>query len=103
MKYPLIYRANCRGLSLPVRGAWIEISSPVFCIACCASLPVRGAWIEIQIVSEVGKNDVVSLPVRGAWIEIVLVSRLMSGTWSSLPVRGAWIEISSTRPRVISV
>ena len=57
------------------------------------SLPVRGAWIEIQIVSEVGKNDVVSLPVRGAWIEIVLVSRLMSGTWSSLPVRGAWIEI----------
>ena len=35
-------------LSLPVRGAWIEMSSVGGAItAGAASLPVRGAWIEI--------------------------------------------------------
>ena len=34
--------------SLPVRGAWIEISvSQSSYSMLCASLPVRGAWIEI--------------------------------------------------------
>ena len=33
------------------------------------SLPVRGAWIEIQRVISVDKK-LLSLPVRGAWIEI---------------------------------
>ena len=56
-------------MSLPVRGAWIEIvcSCPRFVPA--ASLPVRGAWIEIT--AEIGRQlHDGSLPVRGAWIEI---------------------------------
>ena len=55
------------------------------------SLPVRGAWIEIPVpATEEGTNR--SLPVRGAWIEIVDAGiRLVHA--GSLPVRGAWIEI----------
>ncbi len=34
-------------LSLPVRGAWIEILLSVQPGSMPASLPVRGAWIEI--------------------------------------------------------
>ena len=57
-------------LSLPVRGAWIEISmvTPAFSAA-AASLPVRGAWIDI-ISDEREALLAMSLPVRGAWIEI---------------------------------
>ena len=35
----------------------------------CLSLPVRGAWIEIRL-SRASLFFFVSLPVRGAWIEI---------------------------------
>ena len=34
-------------LSLPVRGAWIEMLSSMVCVVVTPSLPVRGAWIEI--------------------------------------------------------
>ena len=34
-------------MSLPVRGAWIEICVLVFVSVLAWSLPVRGAWIEI--------------------------------------------------------
>ena len=42
-------RQNCYfAQSLPVRGAWIEISLMVILpVARTSSLPVRGAWIEI--------------------------------------------------------
>ena len=33
------------------------------------SLPSRGAWIEIKKVGDM-EVDIVSLPSRGAWIEI---------------------------------
>ena len=56
------------------------------------SLPVRGAWIEIALFQRVDSAVKVSLPVRGAWIEIQENNR--AGKQSrSLPVRGAWIEI----------
>ena len=57
-------------MSLPVRGAWIEMSPPpTRPPAGYRSLPVRGAWIEIfQVMQKVGFRA--SLPVRGAWIEI---------------------------------
>ena len=65
-------RQNCYfALSLPVRGAWIEIlaarrhSSEQY-----SSLPVRGAWIEI-IAEPLHGVEQVSLPVRGAWIEMI--------------------------------
>ena len=65
-----------------------------------ASLPVRGAWIEITEKVD-GAVALVSLPVRGAWIEITDECQLDLKTWS-LPVRGAWIEIcapgSTPRP-----
>ena len=61
------------------------------------SLPVRGAWIEIKpLVDFILRN--VSLPVRGAWIEITKPSRTRRKP-SSLPVRGAWIEISPIHAR----
>ena len=49
----LKYRRNCiiacDCWSLPVRGAWIEMSSSACaCSGSIASLPVRGAWIEIK-------------------------------------------------------
>ena len=69
-RLPIIRRSPCgeRGLkyrgrvdlvalrqSLPVRGAWIEMS-PLFVVFCGfpRSLPVRGAWIEIycSLISE---------------------------------------------------
>ena len=34
------------------------------------SLPVRGAWIEIECQDRRGRHDGWSLPVRGAWIEM---------------------------------
>ena len=34
------------------------------------SLPVRGAWIEIVIIKQKLSNRKESLPVRGAWIEM---------------------------------
>ena len=56
------------------------------------SLPVRGAWIEISLRKKFAKN-LESLPVRGAWIEIMPFSGQLCRQDSSLPVRGAWIEI----------
>ena len=42
-------RQNCYfALSLPVRGAWIEISNTGATADSVTSLPVRGAWIEIS-------------------------------------------------------
>ena len=34
------------------------------------SLPVRGAWVEMPRPSLLHKKRAVSLPVRGAWVEI---------------------------------
>ena len=60
------------------------------------SLPVRGAWIEISVNRTVSIGYW-SLPVRGAWIEIITTSKKTGTAPGSLPVRGAWIEISSIR------
>ena len=64
-------RQNCYfALSLPVRGAWIEILTIVWALICPMSLPVRGAWIEMPFRGRLALRVVLSLPVRGAWIEI---------------------------------
>ena len=64
-------RQNCYfALSLPVRGAWIEMLHTVGCPHHALSLPVRGAWIEIVVFAAYYRNWRKSLPVRGAWIEI---------------------------------
>ena len=83
------------------------------------SLPSRGAWIEInvrgvrhqkrQVAPLAGSVDrnlrcvldfdsaPRSLPSRGAWIEIVLPIALPIAL-PSLPSRGAWIEIKRQAP-----
>ena len=88
-----------RKASLPVRGAWIEISIISESTASLASLPVRGAWIEIisKFLYNVRKR---SLPVRGAWIEMLKRWEYWEEQAESLPVRGAWIEIDSTSSAV---
>ena len=40
-------------MSLPTRGAWIEISEVKDRYNAKASLPTRGAWIEIYYVGEI--------------------------------------------------
>ena len=57
------------------------------------SLPVRGAWIEILLQRRVLQDKRESLPVRGAWIEIALHPPGYRLRQWSLPVRGAWIEM----------
>ena len=55
------------------------------------SLPVRGAWVEIRPVKQAPLYRE-SLPVRGAWVEMLdLKKKIARGM--SLPVRGAWVEI----------
>ena len=44
-------------VSLPPRGAWIEIAIPCVEIISVKSLPPRGAWIEIAEIEEYNKSD----------------------------------------------
>ena len=41
-----------------------------FVCAVRVSLPARGAWIEMQITGTTVTGNAASLPARGAWIEI---------------------------------
>ena len=56
-------------MSLPARGAWIEIIASAIALASNSSLPARGAWIEIDRKA-LERGQRLSLPARGAWIEI---------------------------------
>ena len=87
-------------VSLPVRGAWIEmIKSP-----CSRPLETgRSPCGErgLKYHQRPGFADaVMSLPVRGAWIEIRPLLRHSFCNAGSLPVRGAWIEMSALRADV---
>ena len=64
------------------------------------SLPMRGAWIEICNRQQ-SKQFAASLPMRGAWIEIILLVAFLS-ILVSLPMRGAWIEITRDSGRLCS-
>ena len=41
-----------RQLSLPVRGAWVEIFFRQVYRMCGLSLPVRGAWVEMPVACD---------------------------------------------------
>ena len=59
-------RQNCYfAQSLPVRGAWIEITADVNQGNVLGSLPVRGAWIEIS-AEEAVEAAVVVAPRAGS-------------------------------------
>ena len=109
-------RQNCYfALSLPVRGAWIEIQlrAGILPWECCrspcgerglksfaaalvrrrpSSLPVRGAWIEIAVRAASRGRGLCRSPCGERGLKYlcreVIVRRVMS-----LPVRGAWIEM----------
>ena len=56
--------------SLPVRGAWIEISCPAaYAVRWWGRSPCGERGLKSAVRRRVGLL-VVSLPVRGAWIEI---------------------------------
>ena len=81
-------------MSLPSRGAWIEIGSPGVGPGLVGSLPSRGAWIEMgPLLCLVRDGKQASLPSRGAWIEIYNNGEKYCIV-VSLPSRGAWIEIA---------
>ena len=44
-----------------------------FCKAHDVSLPVRGAWVEMRCLRGT-QGNVASLPVRGAWVEMLLAA-----------------------------
>ena len=48
LKYQAAGGSNQARMSLPVRGAWIEINLKMHRRQKWMSLPVRGAWIEIN-------------------------------------------------------
>ena len=107
-------------MSLPVRGAWIEIPCPRTVRTARPSLPVRGAWIEIESAagrepcrvcrSPCGERGL-KCPRRRTWANDACRSPCgerglkffdcfpVGGFLLSLPVRGAWIEICGSRPR----
>ena len=78
--------------SLPLRGAWIEISHSIGLISFLVSRSPCGerglkCW---HCASPTARG--VSLPLRGAWIEILTCLNHLRCE-RSLPMRGAWIEI----------
>ena len=102
-------------LSLPMRGAWIEIRSfftrkeaaasrspcgerGLKYFRHCAESPTLGRspcgerGLKFAVDKVVPKRDK-SLPMRGAWIEMAKVSTPPRLRRKSLPMRGAWIEI----------
>ena len=87
------FQDNVHALSLPSRGAWIEIDySSKRRVRYLESLPSRGAWIEMSNV-DVVSNKIVGRSPRGE-------RGLKYGHYntdiiydSSLPSRGAWIEM----------
>ena len=53
-----------------MRGAWVEISVLRRLVRPLVSLPVRGAWVEIVMETQEFHAMAASLPVRGAWVEM---------------------------------
>ena len=85
-------------LSLPVRGAWIEIGIPQeVTLTSKMSLPVRGAWIEIHTGENREKEWRGRSPCGERGLKSAASSSLMKDA-GSLPVRGAWIEIHCDTP-----
>ena len=86
--------------SLPVRGAWIEITKAEYKESRDVSLPVRGAWIEICLIFDPNLDTARRSPCgeRGLKYHIVDAAELEA---LSLPVRGAWIEMANATQEAI--
>ena len=80
-------------LSLPSRGAWIEILwMMVMRPSSLPSLPSRGAWIEI-IKRDAYRLGMTVAPLAGSVDRNSASFSSLSEVRASLPSRGAWIEI----------
>ena len=78
-------------LSLPARGAWIEMVQTLMREKRLGSLPARGAWIEIS-----ARLSLSACSCRSPHGERGLKYRsypLQNEGYLSLPARGAWIEM----------
>ena len=83
-------------LSLPPRGAWIEIREAFKSESLALSRSPRGErGLKCKSYYNCPFSSRLSLPPRGAWIEISHGSRGRRSPLMSLPPRGAWIEIGS--------
>ena len=83
-------------LSLPSRGAWIEIQLFHAVAVVGKSLPSRGAWIEIQLYRDWQPPGLVA-PLAGSVDRNFSAATSTHQNCASLPSRGAWIEIGPGR------
>ena len=83
-------------LSLPIRGAWIEIIRTMGFVVNRVSLPIRGAWIEITSQANAYASGASRSPSGERGLKYLL-PRYDDGGNQSLPIRGAWIEIAGSR------
>ena len=75
-----------KNMSLPPRGAWIEIKSPgIPFLVSPLSLPPRGAWIEILPAGDGFRSGRLSLPPRGAWIEMLRMAADLDSAFVAPP------------------
>ena len=81
-------------LSLPSRGAWIEIRSEFAAYSRPLGRSLHGERGLKYKFRKYWKIRQMSLPSRGAWIEIAYLYNTIFRILWSLPSRGAWIEIS---------
>ena len=76
-----------------MRGAWIEIYSISAMVLRWVSLPVRGAWIEITRALSITARALGRSPCGERGLKYC--NHMIAAHWYSvsLPVRGAWIEM----------
>ena len=72
----------------PCRERGLKYRFPACSLHHLVSLPVQGAWIEISMFTFGSAGRMPSLPVQGAWIEIFL-SRAASTALSVAPRAGS--------------
>ena len=93
MKSVVKVQAATATVSLPVRGAWIEIRWWFQMVLPSRSLPVRGAWIEMSSSHSGSSSQSGRSPCGERGLKCGRAAA-PSRCPPSLPVRGAWIEIN---------
>jgi len=80
-------------MSLPPRGAWIEIFKLKRDVSGVGGRSLRGERGLKSASVKLRSHVISSLPPRGAWIEMRKTQSGDTRRKTSLPPRGAWIEI----------
>ena len=83
-------------MSLPSRGAWIEITAVYNRVADYPDSRFPHGERGLKSGPDFAPGNLrPSLPSRGAWIEMGFLTSTTSASRMSLPSRGAWIEIAT--------